>query len=353
MKSYNDKKDKKYIPDKSPSSIKTRSVANVPENKRRAFEKAPLLVQNRYKGVNNTRGIEAEPAYNFSEVEKVFKGHTNSYLVFGKDRPSTVDSGYGGKGHSRSSAIDLVVGRFSTEPFTVDSNGDPLYANNSFKKDAARIYISQKTDIDENFGLVDGERAKNDLLKGCSGIGIKADNIRMVARKTIKIVTARNDVYDSQNRKLNNSYGIEIIAGNDRSTLSNMVRAQPLERSLRALSKTVLEVNANTSRIAEMLGSLFFYLGSHTHTVPPTPVIIGLQTGTTITNSTATDSFLSNAVNKANTDLSDIKLSAIANGTNINIIMAEEFGYEIEENGKVVKTTPPLRGFRSLLNYVN
>jgi hypothetical protein len=44
------------------------------------------------------------------------------------------------------------------------AEGEPMSADPNFKLDAARIYMSQKTDIDANFGLADGN-VGNDSAK--------------------------------------------------------------------------------------------------------------------------------------------------------------------------------------------
>ena len=55
--------------------------------------------------------------------------------------------------------------------------------------DAARIYISQRADIDDYFDICDGfvGRSYSD-----SAIAMKADSIRVLARKGIKLVTQKN-----------------------------------------------------------------------------------------------------------------------------------------------------------------
>lgn len=63
---------------------------------------------------------------------------------------------------------------------------DGSNVDNSFQTDAARIYISQLTDIDANFGIDPG---KTGYMKERSGIGIKADGVRVIGREGIKLIT--------------------------------------------------------------------------------------------------------------------------------------------------------------------
>lgn len=123
---------------------------------------------------------EAVPNYISSVNDNVIKGANNTWIVLGRDRPASRVSGYGGKGDTQAGSIDIVVGRMASKP------EDGLYVDPNFETDAARIYISQKTDIDENFNLSPGTIGSSTAL---SGIGLKADSIRIIGRQGIKLVT--------------------------------------------------------------------------------------------------------------------------------------------------------------------
>ena len=160
--------------------------------------------------------------------EKVIK-KKNAYITFGTDRPTDKMSGWGGKGAQRANRIDIVVGRLSSKP--QDSG---TLVNNCFSADAARIYISQATNIDDNFGLVHGATppvfdpssgTEQSAYAGLSGIGIKADTVRLIGREGIKIVTGKMDwpggfamkgETNARGGKIRRSSPpIELIAGND------------------------------------------------------------------------------------------------------------------------------------------
>ena len=86
-------------------------------------------------------------------------GHHNSYIVLGRDRPAgthPAEMGYGPKGHTGTAMIDLVVGRnsaaFPGGTKLENEKGEPLSVNSNFENDAARIYICQKSDVDDYFG---------------------------------------------------------------------------------------------------------------------------------------------------------------------------------------------------------
>ena len=143
-------------------------------------------------------------------------------IVLGTDRPGTLAHGYGAFGATNAASIDLVVGRMSSArkgkgPIT-NSQVDP-----SFAADAARIYISQLTDIDKNFGIAEGKGLAG-VSKQRSGVGIKADDIRIIGRNSIKIVTGAAQGFEGFGGREPNSLGgkqhnvaptIELLAGNN------------------------------------------------------------------------------------------------------------------------------------------
>tara|TARA_B100000085_G_scaffold131650_1_gene119922 strand:+ start:9009 stop:10133 length:1125 start_codon:yes stop_codon:yes gene_type:complete len=164
-------------------------------------------------------------AYRASENEKV-TANEGSYIVLGTDKPSDDSSGYGAMGSNIANSIDLVVGRMSAAKNGEGPGGqdqvDGAQVGNSFFADSARIHISQLTDIDKNFGLAQ-THAPPSVAR--SGIGIKADAIRIVGREGIKIVSGPGHDPDGYAMKgETNSLGgkisqpaprIDIIAGNN------------------------------------------------------------------------------------------------------------------------------------------
>ena len=168
-------------------------------------------------GLYNTQKLDVEINYNSSPNEQVIQ-HNGSFITFGADKPTGTASGYGGKGAMGANRIDLVVGRQS-----MGNPKDGTTSDNSFQADAARIYISQLTDIDTNFGIDPG---KSGFLEARSGIGIKADGVRIIGREGVKIVPGRMQGTNEKNSlggKLLPAPTIELIAGNNSSE-----RIQPL-----------------------------------------------------------------------------------------------------------------------------
>jgi len=168
-------------------------------------------------GIGNATNVEPKFSYIAANNEVVLGGNnSNSYIVLGKDRPSSMVSGYGGEGATQCSTIDMVVGRLSS---VINKEDQVLYVDPNFVLDAARIYISQKTDVDTNFGLVDGEVGN---AKAKSAIAIKADGLRFIAREGIKLVT-KTDINNSAGLEISQHSGIDLIANNDDENLQPML----------------------------------------------------------------------------------------------------------------------------------
>jgi hypothetical protein len=172
-------------------------------------------------GILNNRVIEPLINYAKTSSETVIKAHANgaAHIVLGRDKPAGTLSGYGGVGAQGASSIDLVVGRGSAARKGKGPE-EGWWVDNNFGSDAARIQISALTDIDTNFGLADGYIGN---VKASSGIGIKADGVRIVGRSGIKIATGRSFAFGgygssgettSRGGRVSVAPPIELNAGN-------------------------------------------------------------------------------------------------------------------------------------------
>jgi len=174
-------------------------------------------------GIANKALREPVPTYEKVGSEKIEKGHNNTFIIQGRDRPSVAQSGYGGKGATRAGRIDLIAGLASSYRHSDGTYGPPnkkTIVNPNFAQDAARIYISQMTDIDHNMGLAPIQSPEDDAR---SAIGMKADQIRIHSRQDIRLVTGQSkmEVPGGEGERLSNG-GINqtigkicFIAGNN------------------------------------------------------------------------------------------------------------------------------------------
>jgi hypothetical protein len=243
---------------------------------KKALETIPEDVVNTYAGIGNRRKIEKVPAFNKTSSEKVFQGEgTNSWIVLGRDRPKSPATGYGGIGATQCGAIDLCVGRVGDwKTITEERSNDPLgrrgtgkyttrklVADNDFVRDAARIYISERTDIDDYFGIAAGKAGG---LSGLSGIAVKADAVRIIGREGIKLVT-RTDEFNSKGGGADVVMGIDLIAGNDAKDLQPLVKGENLRDLLRYVVEDIRNLTSMIHSISLKQAGLETMLTCHTH----------------------------------------------------------------------------------------
>ena len=178
---------------------------------------------------------EPTPQFDRAPCEKVLgQGalpSNNCYIVLGRDRPASLASGYGGAGMTQCGMIDLVVGRqssYKNKKGIRSVPGRSTITGPNFFSDAARIYISQKCNIDDYFGLAVGSERVHPISGrsnslGRSGIGIKADHVRIIGRRHIKLITSRAPVegmgrtgekLGTGGENFGDPGGIDLIAGN-------------------------------------------------------------------------------------------------------------------------------------------
>lgn len=213
---------------------KTSYQPNLPGGAQEAIDNMTQAEQASQKGVLGATLKEKWVPYDKANCEKVIDNKDNnqmSHIVFGRDRYGTKAQGYCNGPYSQASMIDIVAGRLGykvdTWPTasTNNSNGktEPAPPSNpDFINDSARIYISQMTNVDENFVLAPGSMGSPGRFgtrrAPKSAIALKADGIRIIAREGIKLVTGTN-VKNSQGVKVGELSGIDLIAGNDSSKL--------------------------------------------------------------------------------------------------------------------------------------
>jgi len=213
-------------------------------------------------GTFGTKLIEPVPHFTKTESEKEICNDNNASIVLGRDRPSNVMSGYGGRGDTQAGSIHLVVGRMAHKPVS-DAYVDP-----SFQSDAACVYISQKTDVDANFRLAAGNIGSPEFFeKPASGVTLKADGVRVCARDGgIKLVTGV-DAMNSQGGKIKSRIGIDLIAGNDDGDMQPIPKGKNLILALESLAEEVATLAGVVGMLASDVSALGSALVLHTHPV--------------------------------------------------------------------------------------
>jgi len=157
------------------------------------------------------------------------KAHGNCFIVMGYDRWNA--SYTSGQQCTHNYAMDIVVGREGSQARGRDYKGGLRYVPPDFKRDACRVYISQRSDIDRYLALPKGTVGNTSIDKPLATIALKSDTLRLVARHNIKLVT-RTDDLDSQNGKCSNvdtaGYGINLIGCNDDEDMQPIVKGDNL-----------------------------------------------------------------------------------------------------------------------------
>ena len=235
---------------------KTRDLSGVKEERRENYEAQSELEKSKNKssGVFNTKRVQANIKREDAASELIVGNgpDNNAFIIIGNDRVSKLHTGYGGKGHTQCDAIDIVAGVGGHTPKEADSKGEELFTNPNFFVDAARIYVSQKTDVDKNFGIGEFGRAEKNSQDnkddknigkhgGKSAVVAKADNSRLVGRESIMLVTG-TDAQNSQGGDVLAKSGIEIIAMNNTETLQPMVLGDSLVKLLGVMSNNISAV---------------------------------------------------------------------------------------------------------------
>lgn len=214
-------------------------------------------------GIAGDPSLEAQPRRFTAQCEKEINAQNNAFIVSGRDRISTPDTGYGGRGDTQCGMLDIVVGLGAPNPIQETSTGEEILTNPNFRTDAARIYISQKTDPDKNFGLV---RGKIGNFEGRSAIVVKADAVRIIGREGIKLVTT-TDRMNSQGGEIMSIRGIDLIAGNRKGS-------QPIPKGAN-LKQALEEMVERIDNLSGLLDHIILYqvrmqkaLITHTHYSP-------------------------------------------------------------------------------------
>lgn len=191
------------------------------------------------RGIGGDPLEEPVPRLIKTQSEREIANGNNASIVLGRDRPKSRLSGYGGRGDTQAASIDLVAGRMGFRAKEFTGRGKRVWVDPDFEKDAARIYISQKTDVDENFGLARGQ-VGNARTK--SAVALKADGVRIIGREGIKLIT-KTDTKNSQGGNVESTVGIDLIAGNNDSDMQPIPKGTNLNESLKRLVHHVDKLN--------------------------------------------------------------------------------------------------------------
>jgi len=126
-------------------------------------------------------------------------------IVLTKDNYGSRASGLGGAGGTKCEAIDIVAGQLSSSRVIHTST---TKSRGNFAEDGARIYLTERGNINHYFATENTDKltAISDNLK--SGIGIKADHVRIIGREHVKIYAGSAMNIAKPNKPLRNILGL-------------------------------------------------------------------------------------------------------------------------------------------------
>ena len=200
--------------------------------------------------------------YEAALCEKVYNGEANTWIVLGRDRPGGLESGYGGQGELRAGAIDIVAGRLSS--FDARKTRGKKVSSN-FGADAARVYISQKSDIDVNLSIPDGKTGSS---IGKSAVAIKADAVRIVARESLKLVT-NTDAKLSTGYEAMLGQGVQLIAkNNDNIDMQPIPKGDNLVAAFEGVCLLISKLNGIVQSFVNFQREYNIELAKHQHKSP-------------------------------------------------------------------------------------
>ena len=198
-------------------------------------------------GLFNTNLNRANFTYNRPDGATVTENE-GAYIVMGQvPMGPSETSGFGAIGLP-SEAIDLVVGRSSASNKGKGPKEDEV-VNNNHMSDAARIYICRLTDIDRDFNIESSPKDPRNTNKiARSAIAVKADEVRLIGREGIKIVTGK--VFTPEGGEERNSLGgkilpapkIDLVAGNNYDNVQGIALGEKTINCLTELNEIIGQI---------------------------------------------------------------------------------------------------------------
>tara|TARA_Y100000114_G_scaffold70574_1_gene64554 strand:+ start:27295 stop:28224 length:930 start_codon:yes stop_codon:yes gene_type:complete len=224
---------------------------------------------------NTIKEDELNPTYEIAENEIVYS-NKNSHIILGKDRFGDYKTGFGGLGYAASNAVDIVVGLASSYMPLDKKLGPTDEIGKNFFTDAARVYISQRCDIDKYFAIEEGTQYSDFGNEGVSGAAIKADCVAVIGRRNVKIKAGPSRLNigkekDSQGQKITDSR-IELIGGN--KDLEPLVLGFKLVKLLKEMQEEIQYLRGEVTNLHYKNAKLNTKLALHIHGDPFTVVTL-------------------------------------------------------------------------------
>tara|TARA_R100001126_G_C4887298_1_gene183295 strand:+ start:3344 stop:4321 length:978 start_codon:yes stop_codon:yes gene_type:complete len=215
-----------------------------------------------------------------AKSEKRLTGDNGQCISLMRDTPRAPGTGYGAQ--TGAGTISIAVGYSSQDPASTTS--DPtgaglqsLVAIRNHKTTAAEIYVSQKTDSDDNLELPEGNIGN---VRAKSSITLKADGLRFVAREGIKIVTGgTTDESNSAGAQMYSVPRMNFIGGGDDSDLQPVARGNQISIVVKDIYDQISNLNSILDTFITAQIEFNAALITHQHGSLPTQAIGAMASG--------------------------------------------------------------------------
>lgn len=200
--------------------------------------------------------------------------HAGARIVLTKDNYGSRASGLGGAGGTKCEAIDIVAGQLSCEKTIID---DKTESRSNFATDGARIYLTERGDINHYFGTENSNPLTSISSNLKSGIGIKADHTLIIGREKVRILAGLGK-FSGGERLVNGNKDVRSII--ELGTVSEddfqpAVRGSNLVKYLGEVNSYIDELAAKVNALENDLSLYKIALAGHIHIVaaagPSTP----------------------------------------------------------------------------------
>lgn len=248
-------------------------------------------------------------------------GPAGARIVLTKDNYGHQGTGLGGLGATMCEAIDIVAGSLSCEKRLKTGN---CASRANFVTDGARIYLTERGDIQNYFALGEASKAASvsSMLK--SGIGIKADHTLIIGRELVRIAAglcnANGDpcLVNQQNYKTGVKPRIEIAAINQNKSgdVQPAVLGHALETQIDSLRDYINSFGDKIHKLETDIVKLRFLLAGHFHqgfglgyisTVPDPQLVADAASNVATYVNTTTE----NVIDRMNAELDRLKHGGI------------------------------------------
>ena len=170
-------------------------------------------------------------------------------------------------------AYNEAFNKYSFAKSKLDEKVNPgkhkrIYTNNNYKVDSARIVICQRGDADHSFGLRPGRVGAS---RSRSFVALKGDDVRIIARESIKLVTGTDDE-NSQGGKLEVPRGIDLIGANDDKDMQPLLKGTNVLECLDDMNDNISALNGIVMDFLTQQLVFNTAMGFHIHIDPFTAV---------------------------------------------------------------------------------